>query len=84
MNGAQELGTAIANKIDTTIIVLNDNCYGMIKWKCVLGCRATGRSCFCLGTGSHMLPRHCSARDTATSGGISLLCKLHKDNSPPH
>ena len=34
MNGAQELGTAIANKLDITIIILNDNCYGMIKWKC--------------------------------------------------
>jgi thiamine pyrophosphate-dependent acetolactate synthase large subunit-like protein len=36
MNGAQELGTAIANNIDITIVILNDNCYGMIKWKCAL------------------------------------------------
>ena len=34
MNGAQELGTALANNIDITIVILNDNCYGMIKWKC--------------------------------------------------
>ena len=33
MNGAQELGTAVANGIDITIIILNDNAYGMIKWK---------------------------------------------------
>ena len=33
MNGAQELGTAIANGIDLTIVVLNDNAYGMIQWK---------------------------------------------------
>ena len=33
MNGAQELGTCIANGIDLTILVLNDNAYGMIKWK---------------------------------------------------
>ena len=41
MNGAQELGTAIANGIDITIVILNDNCYGMIKWKCAF-CRGSG------------------------------------------
>lgn len=33
MNGAQELGTALANGIHITVVVLNDNAYGMIKWK---------------------------------------------------
>jgi acetolactate synthase-1/2/3 large subunit len=40
MNGAQELGTAIANNIDITIVILNDNCYGMIKWKCAMSERS--------------------------------------------
>lgn len=33
MMNSQELETAIREKIDLTIIILNDNAFGMIKWK---------------------------------------------------
>lgn len=33
MNGAQELLTAIEHDMHITIMVLNDQCYGMIRWK---------------------------------------------------
>ena len=56
MNGAQELGTAIANKIDITIIVLNDNCYGMIKWKCALSSLATGNVVVLLPCSQNLAP----------------------------
>ena len=29
----QELATAVSMKLDLTILILNDNAYGMIKWK---------------------------------------------------
>ena len=33
MMNSQELETAVRNKLDMVVIVLNDNSYGMIKWK---------------------------------------------------
>lgn len=33
MMNSQELITAVALKLHITVLVLNDNCYGMIKWK---------------------------------------------------
>jgi len=33
MNGAQELLTAIQHDLHITILVINDNAYGMIRWK---------------------------------------------------
>ena len=40
---AQELATAVSMGLDLTVVILNDNAYGMIKWKQVglhdrLGC----------------------------------------------
>jgi acetolactate synthase-1/2/3 large subunit len=33
MNGSQELLTAIQHDLHITILILNDQCYGMIRWK---------------------------------------------------
>jgi len=33
MMNSQELETAVRMKLDLTVIILNDNAYGMIKWK---------------------------------------------------
>ena len=30
---AQELATAVRLKLHIVVLILNDNCYGMIKWK---------------------------------------------------
>ena len=34
----QELATAVSMGIDLTVLILNDNAYGMIKWKQVRLC----------------------------------------------
>ena len=35
---AQELATAVSMGIDLTVLILNDDAYGMIKWKQVGPC----------------------------------------------
>ena len=35
---AQELATAVSMGIDLTVLILNDDAYGMIKWKQVCHC----------------------------------------------
>lgn len=35
---AQELATAVSMGLDLTVLILNDNAYGMIKWKQVGRC----------------------------------------------
>jgi acetolactate synthase-1/2/3 large subunit len=37
VHGLQELITAVKLKLHLTIVILNDDAYGMIKWKQVSG-----------------------------------------------
>ena len=40
----KELATAVSMKMDLTVLILNDNAYGMIKWKQVTSHACPGQS----------------------------------------
>ena len=81
MMNSQELETAVRLKLDLVILILNDNAYGMIKWKQA----HMGFADYGLDLGNPDFPKYAQAygahghRLEATEDLIDLLTSCHKE-----